>query len=48
MHVDHVAGVVSVEGALPPLTGLGYFNSPNLQTAQKLLVVDKCCQFARK
>lgn len=42
MYVDHVAGVVGVKGGTPPLAGLGYFNAPNLQTAQKLLVINKC------
>ena len=29
-----------LRGVLPPMNGLGYFNAPNLQTAQKVLVVD--------
>lgn len=40
--VVNVADVVRVEGGTPPLAGLGYFNAPKLQTAQKLLVINKC------
>ena len=31
-----------LRGVLPPISGLTAFNAPNLQTAQKVLVVNKC------